>query len=810
MNLIKSVKNTVFKGFSRLVNTISQGENRAKSAPAEVKITDGMPRLLREAAAEGAVLLKNDGVLPFKKDKSVAVFGRCQRDWFFVGYGSGGDVVKPYAVNLVDGIKNVGGTINEELDRYYKEWCENNAPDHGFWGHWPRFYPEAPIEKAQIEKAAETSDAAIVIIGRAAGEDRENTLEEGSFYLTAEEKALLSGVTEKFKKTAVILNTGNVTDFNEILSLCKNDVALLLAWQGGMESGNAVADLIFGDKTPSGKMISTVAKRYEDYPSARAFGNRDFNNYEEDIFVGYRYFETFAKDAVLFPFGFGLSYAEFSTEITSAQKVESSVKISFKVKNTSEKFSGKEVVEVYGKAPQGALSKPERVLCAFLKTDELLLGEEKEYSLSFPLSRLASFDDSGASGNKSCFVLEAGEYEIFVGSDVRSAKKVFGFTLQETLVLEKLSQCMAPKESFMRLTAVKKDGEIKKGSESVPLDAVSLKAKISKALPHAVPLTGNRGLKLSDVKDKKCTLDEFTAQLSLTELEAISRGDYIMNSPLGAEGNAGAFGGVLQSLRDKGVKPIVTTDGPSGIRLKASCSLLPIGSLLSSTWNEALLSEVYKKVGEEMKERGSDVLLAPGMNIHRNPLCGRNFEYFSEDPLLSGKSAAAVVRGLQSAAVSACPKHFACNNQETNRTKNDSRVSERALREIYLKNFEICIKESSPLNIMTSYNKVNGVWSHYNYDLCTQILRNEWHYEGNVITDWWMQKSKSPEFPEMRDNAYRVRAQVDVLMPGGERVGKRKPDGTLLKTYNKPDGITLGELQRTAKNVLKTVLALKY
>ena len=283
-----------------------------------------------------------------------------------------------------------------------------------------------------------------------------------------------------------------------------------------------------------------------------------------------------------------------------------------------------------------------------------------------------------------------------------------------------------------------------------------------------------------------------------------------MNSPLGAEGNAGVFGGVLQSLRDKGVKPIVTTDGPSGIRLKASCSLLPIGSLLSSTWNEALLSEVYKKVGEEMKDRGSDVLLAPGMNIHRNPLCGRNFEYFSEDPLLSGKSAAAVVRGLQSAAVSACPKHFACNNQETNRTKNDSRVSERALREIYLKNFEICIKESSPLNIMTSYNKVNGVWSHYNYDLCTQILRNEWHYEGNVITDWWMQKSKSPEFPEMRDNAYRVRAQVDVLMPGGERVGKRKPDGTLLKTYNKPDGITLGELQRTAKNVLKTVLALKY
>lgn len=810
MKLIKTVKDAAFKGVSRLVNKISQGENPDGITVVETKITDGMPALLRKAAAEGAVLLKNDGVLPFKKDETVAVFGRCQRDWFFVGYGSGGDVVKPYAVNLCDGIKNAGGKVNDEIDEYYKAWCEKNAPEHGFWGHWPRFYPEAPVTDEQIKSAAKGGDSAIVIIGRAAGEDRENTLESGSFYLTDDEKSLLCRVTESFKKTAVILNTGNVTDFNEILSLCKNDVALLLAWQGGMESGNAVADLIYGDETPSGKMISTVAKRYEDYPSAGAFGNRDFNNYEEDIFVGYRYFETFNKDAVLFPFGFGLSYAEFKTEPVSFEKSENGITLSFKVKNVSEKFSGKEVVEIYGKAPRGELCKPERVLCAFLKTDILLPGEEKEYSLSFPLSRLASFDDSGKTGNKSCFVLEKGTYEIFVGGDVRSAKKAFEFSVLKTLVLEMLSQCCAPKESFMRLSSAEKDGAVSKQFENVPLNETNLKAKISGALPHATPMTGDRGLKLSDVKENKCTLDEFTAQLSLSELEAISRGDYIMSSPLGAAGNAGVFGGVLKSLRDKGVSPIVTTDGPSGIRLKASCSLLPIGSLLSSSWNEALLSEVYKKVGKEMKDRGSDVLLAPGMNIHRNPLCGRNFEYFSEDPLLSGKSAAAVVRGLQSAGVSACPKHFACNNQETNRTKNDSRVSERTLREIYLKNFEICIKESAPLNIMTSYNKINGVWSHYNYDLCTAILRNEWNYKGNVITDWWMQKSKSPEFPEMRDNAYRVRAQVDVLMPGGERVGKRKPDGTLLKTYNKPDGITLGELQRTAKNVLKTVLALKY
>ncbi|MBR2100366.1 MAG: glycoside hydrolase family 3 protein, partial [Eubacterium sp.] len=219
--------------------------------------------------------------------------------------------------------------------------------------------------------------------------------------------------------------------------------------------------------------------------------------------------------------------------------------------------------------------------------------------------------------------------------------------------------------------------------------------------------------------------------------------------------------------------------------------------------------ELCTELAKEMENRGSDILLAPGLNIHRNPLCGRNFEYFSEDPYVTGKMAAAYVRGIQSGGLSACPKHFACNNQEFKRVKTDSRVSERALREIYLKGFEICIKEAKPKNIMTSYNKINGVWSHYNYDLCTTILRNEWGYEGNVMTDWWMQKSKSPEFPIMRDHAYRVRAQVDLFMPGGDRVTNRKPDGTCLASYGKPNGITLGELQRSAMNVLNMAINTK-
>ena len=294
-------------------------------------------------------------------------------------------------------------------------------------------------------------------------------------------------------------------------------------------------------------------------------------------------------------------------------------------------------------------------------------------------------------------------------------------------------------------------------------------------------------------------------------VEALTRGEGCMGSSLGVAGNAGAFGGILPSLRDKGIPPVITADGPSGLRLRKYCALLPNGTALASTWDDKLVEELFAHIGKEMIKHGVDVVLSPGMNLHRNPLCGRNFEYFSEDPLLTGKMAAAIVRGVQSQGVSCCPKHFACNNQETKRNTNDSRVSQRALREIYLRGFEIVVKEAKPNTIMTSYNKINGVWSHYNYDLVTTVLRKEWGFDGVVITDWWMQKSKSPEFPNIKDNAYRVRAQVDVLMPGdmGHLNKKYKSDGTLLKTLGKPEGMTRAELQRTAKNVLQLILKTK-
>ncbi len=802
MESSERIKRKIYNAIGKAVNKIAQNES-GNGEDYEKTVTDGMPELLRKAGAEGTVLLRNDGVLPLDKSREIAVFGRVQLDWFYVGYGSGGDVIKPYAVNLIDGLKNDGARLNEPLLRTYREWCEKNPPDHGFWGHWPRCYEEMPVTEKQIKEAAETSEYAVIVIGRSAGEDRENELSEGSYLLTKDEKSLIARVATEFKKLVIILNVGSVIDmaWEDEIPLC--DTAILLPFQGGMESGNAAADVLLGVSEPSGRLTDTVAKNYELYPSAADFGNADYNNYSEDIYVGYRYFETFDKCAVKYPFGYGLSYTKFAKNAEITSITETDVSVSAVVKNTGSR-GGKDVVELYAAAPQGALGKPARVLCAFRKTELLAPNESAEYELKFPVSMLASYDDSGVTGHKSCYVLEAGEYELFLGGDVRSAEKIGSFTVSETRVTEQLKEVSAPKTAFARL--INKNGE--KAYEKTPVSTEKLKDIILKNLPESAE-NGNRNLTLNDVKNGRCTLKEFVAELSSAELEAISRGDYTMNSPLGAKGNAGALGGVLKSLRDKGISPLITTDGPSGIRLKACCSLLPVGTALAAMWNTDLAGEIYAKIGAEMKEKGSDILLAPGMNIHRNPLCGRNFEYFSEDPLITGKTAAAIVKGIQSAGVSACPKHFACNNQETNRTKNDSRVSERALREIYLKGFEICVKEAKPLCLMTSYNKVNGVWSHYNYDLCTRILRGEWGFEGLVMTDWWMQYTASPEFPNLKDNAYRVRAGVDVLMPGGKRSGRRKPDGTLLRTYGKPDGITLGEMQRTAEHVLGVVMKIK-
>lgn len=801
-----SVLNKIVQGAMKVASKFTglSQEESARNA-AEKTVTPGMPELLRRAAAEGAVLLKNqNSVLPLANGTTVSLFGRGQTEWFYTGYGSGGDVNKPYAVNLVEGIRNCPSlSVNEALASVYTAWSEKNPIDHGFWGHWPRYYPDMPLSDTLVRTAASVSDCAVVTIGRSSGEDRENALEKGSYYLTDEEREMLSLVTEHFAKTVVLLNIGSLMDLSWIDGYDGKIGAVLLVWQGGMESGNAVADLLSGAVTPCGKLTDTVATTYDAYPSAEDFGQKDYNFYTEDIYVGYRWFETFTPDKVQYPFGFGLSYTDFSVELVDTQESETEFQFTCSVRNIGAQYSGKEVLQIYLEKPCGKLGNPARILAGFAKTEALAPNESETVQIVVPKTALASYDDSGVTGFCSAYVTEAGTYRFYLGTDVRKAREILTYTCPETVLLEQLSEAAAPTVPFSVIRAEEQNGTRVPVKQAGHLAKTDLRRRITDKLPQGTPMTGDKGYKLSDVQNGTVSIEDFTAQLSLTELEAISRGDYTMNSSLGVAGNAGAFGGVLESLRAKGVPPVITTDGPSGIRLWSCCSLMPIGTLLACTFDEVLVEEVFAAIGAEMLEKGTDVLLAPGINIHRNPLCGRNFEYYSEDPLLTGKIAAAAVRGIQKNGVSACPKHFACNNQEFCRNQNDSRLSERALREIYLKGFEVCIKESNPHTIMTSYNKINGVHGHYQYDLCTTVLRGEWNYDGLVITDWWMRSQKSPEFPKLKDNAYRVRAQVDVLMPGGKRTGKKKPDGTLLATYGKQDGITLGELQRTAQNVLR-------
>lgn len=793
MEILKKIKDTS----SEMLSALAQTESHHN--PDKI-ITPGMPELLRNVAAQTAVLLENR-VLPLAAGTKVSVFGRVQLDWFATGYGSGGDVNTPYIVNLLDGLRSCEDIhVNDGIAEIYEHWTVENPANHGIWGNWPRSHPEMPVTPELVRNAKAHSDQAIIVIGRSSGEDRENVLAPGSYYLTGEEKTMLKHVTAAFPDAVLLLNIGSVMDLSFLREYSFG--AVMILWQGGMESGNAAADLLCGKMNPSGRLTDTIANRYMDYPSASHFGEKLANEYWEDIYVGYRWFETFGKDKVLYPFGYGLSYTTFHTDVYSSDPLIYEARVT----NTGSR-SGRETVMLFAEKPCGKLGNPARELVAFAKTKELAPGESQTLTLECSAYQISSYDDAGLTGHKSCYVIQPGDHRFYLGSNVRDAAHVGTLQVGELMIVAQLSEAAAPIRPFNILA--NEDG--KPVERKASTKTLNLKKTILEALPKGHFITGDRGLKLKDVQSGKVSLDDFVAQLSDEELEAISRGGYIMNHPLGAKGNAGIFGGVTESLRDKGIPVITTTDGPSGIRLYDSCSLLPIGTALASTFDTELVENLCRHVAEELVSRGSDVLLAPGMNIHRNVLCGRNFEYFSEDPLLTGRIAAAFVRGIQSGGPASCPKHFACNNQETNRNKTDSVLSERALREIYLKGFEICVKEAAPKTIMTSYNQINGVWGHYHYELVKTILRDEWGFDGCVITDWWMQYASSPEFPKLKGNAYRVRARVDVLMPGSRTLidQKRSHDGTLLATYRKDGGITLGEMQLVAKNVLNFILKLK-
>ncbi|WP_197068251.1 glycoside hydrolase family 3 C-terminal domain-containing protein [Candidatus Soleaferrea massiliensis] len=793
------------KRFKRLVCAVLSCAMIATMVPASFVSAEELPGLSdvsRQAAAEGAVLLKNENdTLPVGPDEEISVFGRVQIDYFRTGYGSGGYVHPSKTVNFLEGFRqNPNIKVNEELAGIYEDWCKKNPASEGSgWGNWPYYHAEMPLTDEIVDAAAKVSGTAVVVIGRAAGEDRECKLQEGSYYLTKTEKEMLAKVTAKFDKVAVLLNIGNIIDMSWTRDY---DIdAILLSWQGGMEGGKAAADVISGDVTPSGKLAATIANTYNDYPSAKNFGGANYNNYAEDIFVGYRYFETFAPEDVMYGFGYGLSYTDFSITTNSVTAGENAISVDVTVENTGS-VKGKEVVQVYYGAPQGKLGKAAKSLAAYAKTGVLYPGETQDMTLTFQIDSMTSYDDAGKTGRKSAYVLEAGNYPIYVGDSVRGASEQGVYTLDTLKVVEQLEEALAPVESFDRMTAFEQeDGTIGRQSEAVPLRVSDLYQRIEDNLPDEIAFTGDLGYTLADVQNGSVSIEQFVAQLEVADLARLCRGAGGMQSSLGRPGNAGVFGGVESNLRDMGISPISCCDGPSGIRMRDSdaASLVPIGSALASTWNDELVERVYNLLGQELNLNEVDVLLAPGMNIQRDVLAGRNFEYFSEDPLITGMMGAAVTRGVQSTGAAVCAKHFAANNQETNRKKHDSRVSERALREIYLKGFEICVKTANPYTIMSAYNKINGVFCCYNYDLMTTILREEWGWDGVVMTDWSMQPGTDPNNANITDNAYRVQAQVDLYMPGNYS------NDSIENSISK-GGLTTGEVQRSVVNILNYVL----
>ena len=744
------------------------------------------------AVSGGIVMLKNDGALPLKQGGTAAVFGRIQLHYYKSGTGSGGMVNVSKVIGIIDGLLDAGYKLDEQLLNAYREWDEQNPFDYGEgWGGEPWSQKEMPLTDELVGGAASRADAAIVIIGRTAGEEMDNKLEKGAFLLSDLEEDMLRRVTSAFDKTVVLLNTGGLIDMSFMDRYPVS--AVMYVWQGGMVGGAGTAAVLTGEVSPSGKLPDTIAYEISDYPSDKFFGSGDMDCYGEDIYVGYRYFETFAKDRVRFPFGFGMSYTSFDLTASDFKLDGDKVTGSVNVKNTGS-TPGREVVQIYCSAPQGKLGKPARVLCGFDKTRTLQPGESQILSFEIPLESVASYDDSGVTGHKSAWILEQGGYVFYAGADVRSASEAYSLTLPETVVRQ-CKSALGPLTAFKRM--VNSGG--KPEFEDVPLTGEAFPHDHAK-LPAEIPQTGDRGIRLADVVNGKNTLEEFTAQLTDYDLSCIIRGEG-MGSPKVTAGTAAAFGGVSDTLTALGIPCACCDDGPSGMRLDCGTKAfsLPNGTLLASTFDRPLMTELFTFMGLEMHTNQVDCLLGPGMNIHRHPLNGRNFEYFSEDPYLTGEMASAELAGLHSTGAEGTIKHFCGNNRETRRHFLDSVISERALREIYLRGFEKAVKKGGAKSVMTTYGQVNGVWTAGNYGLVTGILHDDWGFDGFTMTDWWANINRRGKAPDKSDFAAMAMAQNDVYMVTAD--GAACNDNTLDSL--KSGELTRGELQRNAMNILR-------
>ena len=760
--------------------------------------------LARQAVAEGCVLLENEGqALPLRDGEWVAVFGRMAFHYYKSGLGSGGLVNTRYVVGILDALKECEGVhLDEKLMGIYEDWIKENPYDEGQgWGRVPWCQKEMDVTEEMLD-CARRNDVSLVVIGRTAGEDQDNNAKAGSYCLTETEEDMIRRVCEVSERTVVVLNVGNTIDMSWVEKY--RPQAVLYVWQGGQEGGNGVADVLTGKVCACGKLTDTIAADIKDYPSTENFGDPFKNYYKEDIYVGYRYFETFAKDKVLYPFGYGLSYTTFETRAEILKNTGDEITVSVTVSNTGE-VRGKEVVQVYVKVPQGKLGNPARKLIGFAKTKELAPGEQEEVCIVIQKYDMASYDDSGVTGHKSCYVLEEGTYEIFVGSDVRSAVSV-GCYEEEFRVIEELEEAYAPVEKFQRMKAVLlSDGTYQAVTEDVPIRTIDPQERRANEMPETYVYTGDKGYKLVDVLDKKVSMEEFVAQISEEDLIAMFRGEG-MCSPKVTAGTAAAFGGVTDGLIALGIPVGCCSDGPSGIRMDCGTKAfsMPNGTSLGCTFNVELVGALYEMTGKELRLNKIDSLLGPGMNIHRNPLNGRNFEYISEDPILTGRICAAQVKAMAKSGIGSTIKHFCGNNQEVGRSTSDSVISERALREIYLKGFEIAVKEGGARSVMTTYGSVNGLWTAGSYDLCTTILRKEWGFDGIVMTDWWAKSNYKGHQAEVPVKAPMVAAQNDIYMVVSD--AKSNPENDDVEEMLHAGKITLGELQRNAANILGFLL----
>lgn len=837
----------------------------SRSSEIEQRELDHMS-LSRRVAAECVVLLENDGVLPISPCK-VALYGNGARKTIKGGTGSG-DVYVRSSVNVEEGLKNAGFEVltiswldkqDALIDKALKEyllWSEEegkktNRPafsvqfDHPYYDK-----TQATVEDDDICKDADT---AIYVIARNSGEGSDRYTVPGDYYLLDEEKKNIERVAREYKKTIVVLNVGGIVDTKAIKEIPGVN-ALVLMGQLGNVGGDALADVLCGKVNPSGKTTDTWAKEYMDYPSSEKFSHNesvDDEMYEDGIFMGYRYFDSF-KVAPAYPFGYGKSYTDFDISVIDFSVNGGIVSLDVNVKNIGDKYAGKEVVQVYYSAPDGELIKPVKELVAYKKTAMIEPGMSDNLTLQFEISDMASYSEE-----KATWILEKGDYVILVGSSSADNKAVGVLSLDEDAVTIQCKNLFKLDRELVEISPCEKPVIDSSVASKVNILAKSIQKKTVNYSGERIELVNNKDeiLSIKDVISGNCSVEDLVAQLSIEEMAELCVGTMRMNGD-GAVGNfsylvPGAAADSSSVIKEsRGVKNMILADGPAGLRLQPHfktdldgnilpggeqfgdningfdekynesnsidyyqyCTAIPIGWSLAMSWNEPAVEELGQMIGKEMEQFGVDLWLAPALNIHRNPLCGRNFEYYSEDPLVAGKVTAAMTIGVQSVRGRGTTiKHFAVNNQEDNRYFVNAHVGERALREIYLKGFEIAVRDSQPLSIMTSYNLLNGIHTANNIELIQYAARDEWGFDGVIMTDWftsqdvpWITGKYEPKYPISASTGC-IFAGNDLQMPGCEKNVQDIIDA--VTTGKEIDGfkITKADLQYNAANIIKVI-----